>query len=318
MTCFFTVCDRKQLPEALALGESIRANHSDARFVIGLADRLNLSNTIGKTEIITADQLKISALAEMSNRYYDFEFVHAVRPWFARHLIEQSSPEIDLVFLAPTTQLYQPIDNVLALSGDFLLSPNITQRLPESANLDDKRILNIGMFHSNAWVARKTPDVVKMLDWWCERTIDRAFFDLCNGMCLDQLWLNYAPIHVKNWRLIRNPIWHVGLHNALLHPVKMVNDTQMVGNDRVLTIDFAGIQGFHPVWSDHSQIISDNHGWSVLIRNYREMIKKNRSPAYTGLSGYGKPAPISPARNFRKSVKSELDQIIRLIDKIEL
>lgn len=318
MTCFFTVCNRKQLPEALALGESIRTHHPDARFAIGFADQLASLSLPKGVELIDIDRLKIPQLEEMSLRYHDFEFVHAVRPWFARFLLEEFSQSDSWVFLAPTTCVYHPLDEIIDLPSDFLLTPHITQGLPSSTSLDDKRILNMGMFHSNAWVARKTPDVMNLLQWWSERTIDRAFLDLCNGMCLDQLWLNYAPIHVKNWVIIRNSNWHIGLHNLLQNPIELNGQSPTLWQKNVLTIDFAGAQGFHPVWSDHLDVVTGNRVWATLFKTYHNRVKSYANPSWGEPSHYGRPTQVSSLRTFRKSVKSEIGHILQLIDKIDI
>lgn len=318
LTGFFSVCNRHQLPEAIALGTSILAHHRNARYVIGFADEAQLPELPSGIRIIPAGQLALPGLEEMSARYSDFEFVHALRPWFARHLFRQASENTAWAFLAPEALVYSSFENILALPGDLLLTPNITRPLPASPHLDDKRILNIGMFHSNAWIARPTEKVRKLLDWWSARTVDRAFFDLCNGMCLDQLWLNYAPIHVPEWSLIRDPRWHIGLHNTLHTPFKMSEKMPVTGNGPVYTADFTGLHSFHPVWSDHTGLIAGNAGWKSIFRDYRTLIDQYAAFRIAGTPQYGRPTPVPPMRKFRKSVKSGLDQIIHLIDHLEI
>lgn len=322
MTGFFTVCNRSQLREATALGENIRRFHPNARYVVGLADKPDAVSFPSWFEVLPVESIGIPGLAAMSKRYYDFEFVHATRPWFGRYLTGSSASDDTWIFLAPGTMVYQPLDYLSESPHDFLLTPHITQRLPEPGSPDDKRILNIGMFHSNAWVARGTTDVARFFDWWSKRTVDRAFFDLCNGMCLDQLWLNYTPVHLPHWGMIRSATWHLGLHNARQYPLAMRDNVPTANGEKIATVDFAGLHCFHPVWSDHRNIVSGLPDWQVLIRDYSAKLSNAGGPA-TGVpaaagTAFGRPAALSPIRNFRKSVKSELDQLIRLIDKIEI
>ena len=317
-TAFFTVCNRHQLPGAIALGKSILEHHQGAPFFIGWVDDADLPPLPANIEIIPASDLKLLQLPKMSGLYYDFELVHALRPWFAHHLLESRSDISTWVFLAPTTMVYRSFDHLFDSGHDLLLTPHIVERLPKSRHLDDKRILNIGMFHSNAWIARNTESVQNLMKWWRERTADRAFFDLCNGMCLDQLWLNYAPIHVVHSQVIRDPLWHIGLHNCLLRPVKLEDALPVINGERVYTIDFAGLYGYHPVWSDHTALVAGHREWAAFTASYRKSLQSLNAFRLPGNAAYGRPAPVSSARNFRRSVKSKLDNLTNVIDQFEI
>lgn len=317
MTGFFTVCNRYQLPEAIALGKSIRTHHSNARFVIGYADDRVKDNLPEGFELIRAETLGLPFLEEMSQRYQDFEFVHALRPWFAKHLFEQAGEGAEWAFLAPTTLVCRPLDDLPRPDRDFLLTANILQPLPYNRTLDDKRILNIGMFNSNAWIARNTATVRNLLTWWAKRTTDRAFFDLCNGMCLDQLWLNYVPVHVPSWGIIRHETWHLGLHNTANLTFSLTSQLPAINGKLFYTIDFSGLHGYHPVWSDHTSLAREP-GWRIILRNYQSLLENYEAFRVEGQARYGKPVRVPALRNFRRAVKSELDQIITFIDKVEI
>lgn len=317
MISFFTVCNRYHLAEAIALGDSIRTHHPTARYVIGYADSAPLSVPAIAYDIIPVEEIGVPYLTEMSERYYDFEFVHAVRPWFAQFLFKQSQTGSEWVFLTPVSLVCRPLDDLVKPNQDFLLTANILEPLPVNGNLDDKRILNIGMFNANAWMAKNTEPVRMLLDWWASRTVDRAFFDLCDGMCLDQLWLNYVPIHVPAWGIIRDPLWRLGLNNTPYTQFTMQRQLPSVNGVYFFTIDFTGLQGYHPVWSDHHRL-GQHPGWQIMHRNYKSLLENYTQYKIPGKAHFGKYAPISILRNFRKAVKSELDQIVKLIDKVEI
>jgi hypothetical protein len=293
-------------------------HHPNARFFIGFADHTDVPTLPDQFSLIPASLLNLPQLTEMGERYFDFEFVYSLRPWFARYLIGQHPEFQRWVFLAPTVRVYRHLEPFLNHPEELLLTPNITRRLPASPYLDDKRILNIGMFHSNAWIAKPSEDVRKMLDWWCSRMIDRAHFDLCNGMCLDQLWLNYAPVHVPEWKLINDPTWHTGLHNTLLRSFNVVQGKPVSGPGEVYTVDFAGLQTFHPVWSEHTRLVNRDPEWKKLLEEYRGHLDRLSAFRLPGRSEYGRPNPASTKQKFKKSVKSELERITNLIDKLEI
>src|SRR5690606_4858061 len=101
----------------------------------------------------------------MSERYYDFEFVHAVRPWFAQFLFKHSETGSEWVFLTPVSLVCRPLDDLVKPNQDFLLTANIIVPLPVNGNLEDKRILNIGMSNANTRMATNTEPVRMLLEW---------------------------------------------------------------------------------------------------------------------------------------------------------
>jgi len=43
-----------------------------------------------------------------------------------------------------------------------------------------------------------------MIDWWKERLKNDCRIDLCNGLFVDQHWINFVPIFYKDSVLIEN------------------------------------------------------------------------------------------------------------------
>ena len=132
MTLFFTVTTLQQLPQALALGESLRQHQPADRFVIGLADD---SGQIPATfqcpyELIPVTALPVD-LPLLSEKYNPAEFAAAVKPLFLQHLW-QTRPEAEqVIYLAPSIFLYRPLTELPALFADspLLLTPQCWQQI---------------------------------------------------------------------------------------------------------------------------------------------------------------------------------------------
>lgn len=282
---------------------------------MGWADTGTAPQVPDTVQVLRVEDIGLDKLDAMSGRYYDFELVAATRPWFARYLLSAYASAEYLVFMAPAARLYSRPEAILETPAAFYLTPHITERLPPSGFLDDKRILNIGMFHSGAWMARPEPAVLRLLEWWSARTADRAYFDLCNGMCLDQLWLNYVPTFVPDTQIVRHEGWHVGLHNSLQRRLLITTDGIRSGESPLVSIDFTGCSSYHPVWSDHTGVVGNNPVWKQLQEEY--LLEAGR-PQQDGPAGYGKPAVISPNRGVRKRAVKQLHKLVHFVKNTDI
>jgi hypothetical protein len=315
MNIVFTVCNRTQLPNALALGTSVLRYHPDFIFYIGWVDAAPLPVVPKGFKILTAEELKISEWGEMCARYYDFELVAAARPWFAKGILKANPNCNQLTFLSPTTLLFDSMHEINNPETDLFLTPNITKPISVPNHLDDKRILNIGMFHSGSWILKPNNTTSKMLDWWAHRTIDRAKFDLCNGMCMDQLWLNYAPIWVEKTVQISHPGWHYGLHSILNKSLTESNGSFLVDNEKLISVDFTGLMQFDPIWSDYAALVNQNPVFKKLHKVYIEKVKTFDKIQSGKEPGYGIIPKISDQRLLRKNLAGKLKAITKFIDQ---
>jgi len=313
MNIIFTVCNRTSLPHALALGNSVM-QFPDNIFYLCWVDTGIVPQLPEHIKLLSVSDLKIPAWEQMIHHYYDFELLPACRPWFAKHLINLHQDQHTFAFFAPTVLLLNPISEIFRNDAGILLTPHISKPLVKSGNLDDKRILNIGMFHSGSWILNRNEESLKFLDWWTIRTIDRAKFDLCNGMCMDQLWLNFALVRITSAHQVSHPGWHYGLHAVLNKELVYQNDQYNVDGSPLISIDFAGLDFFDPIWSDHADLISGNKAFKKIFLEYRKNINAFKSLLPTG-PGYGIIPKIKPNRILRKKIKVKLRSITQFIDQ---
>ncbi|SEI54421.1 hypothetical protein SAMN04487995_1268 [Dyadobacter koreensis] len=315
MNIIFTVCNRLQLPNAMALGTSVLQFHPDSVFYIGWADTVPLPKLQNGIKLISVEDIDVPEWGQMCSNYYDFEIVAAARPWFAKGILKKQKACEKLTFLAPTTLLFSSTQEIGNESAELLLTPHITKPLVNSKILDDKRVLNIGMFHSGSWVIKPGEETSKLLDWWSHRTIDRAKFDLCNGMCMDQLWLNYAPVWVKNTVQIQHAGWHYGLHSVLNKNLKEENGSFFVDDEKLISVDFAGLGNYHPVWSEHTRLVNQNNVFKKLLDKYQHSLKKYEK--INGEPGFGRPSHISSRRVLRRNIAGKLKAITKFVDQFQ-
>ncbi|MET7256644.1 hypothetical protein [Dyadobacter fermentans] len=316
MNIIYTVCNRTNLAHALALADSVLQHQPESTFYIGLVDSLFIQKLPEHVKLLPVSELAIPEFDRMAAAYYDFELLPATRPWFALGLLKKHPECRQLSFLSPTVVLKSPIDSLLDANAEIFLTPNLSAPLKESAILDDKRILNAGMYHSGSWILRPSEKTTAALEWWAHRTIDRAHFDLCNGMNTDQLWLNYMPVWVPASKTLHNPGWHYGLNAVLNKNLVSQNGTHEVDGQPLVSLDFAGLGYFDPIWSDHAPLVTENKAFQALFMQYqRIVIKKKQELEIGGEPAFGKYANILPNRLMRKGIAARLKELTNYIDQ---
>jgi hypothetical protein len=314
MNIIFTVCNRRSLANALALANSAM-QYPGSIFYICWVDSVEVTNLPANIRLISVTSLKLPQWEQMAAQYYDFELLPACRPWFAKHILDTHAEINALVFLAPTVYLYSSLDTIIAQNAGMQVTPHITGALQKSSILDDKRILNIGMFHAGSWVLKRTQQSQEFLNWWAERTIDRARFDLCNGMCVDQLWLNFVLVRIHDAQQLTTPGWHYGLHSVLNKSIDFRNDHYFIGDQPLISADFAGLEFFDPIWSNHVPLLAQSGVFKKLHADYKKVISTLKKGAPSGQPGYGRIPDVKPNRLFRKRLAANLTSITRFIDQ---
>lgn len=314
MNIIFTVCNRTNLAHALALAKSVQ-QFQGSIFYLCWVDTAAITGLPANINVVTVEDLKLPQWEQMTRQYYDFELLPACRPWFAKHLLALHPENHTLIFLAPTVLVYSSLDTIAGQNSDMQVTPHITSGLKKSDILDDKRILNIGMFHAGSWIFNRSQESLAFLDWWAVRTLDRAKFDLCNGMCMDQLWLNFVLVRIKNALQITNSGWHYGLHSVLSKNITVQKDAYMVDDRPLVTADFAGLDFFDPIWSDHAPLLANSGLFKKMYTDYKKEVSSFQKYAPQGNPGYGQIPIIKSDRLFRKKLAGNLASITRFIDQ---
>lgn len=316
MNIIYTVCNRTNLAHALALADSVLQHQPGDVFYIGWVDSLSIDTLPEHVKLFPVSDLAIPDFNRMATEYYDFELLPATRPWFASGLLKRHPECARITFLSPTVLLKKSFGSLLNDGAEMFLTPNISTPLKNSPILDDKRILNAGMYHSGSWTLRPSEKTISMLEWWAHRTLDRANFDLCNGMNTDQLWLNYVPVWVPATQTLHNPGWHYGLNAVLNKNLITHNDSHEVDGQPLVSLDFAGLGYFDPIWSDHAGLVTENKAFQALFMEYqRIVIRKKNELGLSGGPAFGKYANILPNRLMRKGIAAKLKELTTYIDQ---
>ncbi len=323
MKIAFTICNRHQLSHALVLADSVKRHSPDRKFFLGWVDRMPVPDLPDWVSVIPVETLEIVDWTAMERDYYDFELVAACKPFFARKLLDAFPVCKQLIFLSPTTQLLASLDLVADASAFIQLSPQRLRPIDEPqsriiASLDDKRILNTGMYQSGSWIMHPDGQETDLLDWWCERMKNRGFLDLCQGMCLDQLWLNYLPIYQDRAVTIRSQGWHYSITSVAGSELTQADGSYFVDGATLISVEYAGLESHHPLWSDYAYLVKNHKLWTQLRQSYRNSLRKYDFPNDSTSPPFGKPSPVNWKRNLRKRAVRWLRRLTKKIDHYDL
>ncbi|MEZ4900806.1 MAG: hypothetical protein R2822_03160 [Spirosomataceae bacterium] len=240
-TIVFTVCNAEQYPYTKVLAESLPAN---CLFKVGI-----IEGHFEDLNTVSVANLPFPVLTSMRSRYDDAAFSAAVMPFLGEYFLQQEGIE-KVIYFDPTIQVLSNLQAVLAplQSSDILLTPRITKKFSNALYGDEKLFLNSGMYDAGFWAVSKTKNSLNFLEWWQNRLIDRAHFDLCHAMNHAQLWLNYVPIYFEKVAVVKNIGWNVSLQNLhervltkqnkkwmvnLVEPLVFVNFKEMLHANKI-------------------------------------------------------------------------------------
>ena len=236
-TVVFTICAANYLARARALGTSLRRHHPEARFVVGLVDRLGEAGRhvdLSGCEILEVEALGLAPLAEMRERYEVLELLMALKPFYLERLLEESGVE-RLIYLDTDTRLYAPLDPVHeALRGAaIVLTPHLLT--PPSVDFE-RAVMRYGVFNLGFVALARTPEASAFLAWWRSRLLRDCLERVSKGWYLDQLVVNPAPVYFPGAAVLRDPGVNVAWWNLYERPLARRGDSYAVGDGAPLRL----------------------------------------------------------------------------------
>lgn len=234
MNIAFTICSNNYLAHAKTLGDSFLEFHPDAKFIIGLVDKLDASfdySVFSKFIIIPVEKLDIPYFEDLNKKYNIVELNTAVKPFYFHYLFGVYKPE-KLLYIDPDILVTSHFDEVFAVLDDknIVITPHICKPIDDEYAPTDYHTLRGGVFNLGFIALSHYKKVKEFLDWWGERVIKYGFADFSRNMFYDQLWINYVPTFYDNYFILKHPGYNMANWN--LHERELfVKEKQYVVNN---------------------------------------------------------------------------------------
>lgn len=318
MTLAFTLCSINYLAQARTLGDSLKRTNPHIRFVIGLVDRLDTANVpadkLPEFELLELHRIGMDGLDEMCEHYNITELNTAVKPYFFRYFFEKVPQIKNVIYFDPDIIVYQPLTQLEALleKNDFVLTPHLTTPIDDQLTPNELHHLNTGVYNLGFIALNKSPEALDFVKWWEEKLFDECKIDLCNGLFVDQHWVNFAPVFWNNVHVEKHPGWNAAywnLHERLF--------TQQGGRHLVngLPVVFFHYSGYDPAKPSVISKYQDRFTFdrrpdlNPLFDYYREELLRNHNAYYRQFPCYYiKSEPLYKYQRIRALLKKPFEK----------
>ncbi|GAB3257000.1 hypothetical protein GCM10027347_19180 [Larkinella harenae] len=320
MITFLTVCTIRQLPQALALGESLQRHQAGDEFVIGLCD--DSSQLPAGIQIpyplISFREVTVPDREQLSQQYTPAEFVAACKPLFIKHLYQNRSQNDWIIYLDPAVYLYESLGNLNGLfpNATLVLTPHLLKPVTDSAFPDEKYLQNVGLYSSGFLGLKQAPETTRFLDWWSNRVPERAFARPCEGMYTDQIWLVLTPGLFEGVTIVKKTDWHLGVWNLHERPIAEKGGFAF--------LNYKGLADQEGFFQAQTRVrLSAYPIVKKLLRDYQNRVNYfDRAGLSTPLSAiapaYGQQPFKMPLRGWRKDAVETLRQTVQFIDTVDV
>ncbi|MGF7214300.1 hypothetical protein GGR92_000440 [Spirosoma lacussanchae] len=204
MTLAFTICSVNYLAQARTLGDSLRQTNPDYRYIIGLVDKLSEANLpnelVPDYTMLEVDQIGIPDFAAMCDRYDITELNTAVKPFYIDYFYKEYPDATEVIYFDPDIIVYQPLrklDQDLK-QYSLVLTPHTCSPTPDWERPNEQHHLNTGIFNLGFIGLRNDSIARQFVSWWKDRLVYECRIDLCEGLFVDQHWVNFAPVYFDN------------------------------------------------------------------------------------------------------------------------
>ncbi|WP_420148297.1 glycosyl transferase [Spirosoma sp.] len=355
MTLAFTICSINYLAQARTLGDSLRQTNPDYQYVIGLVDKLSESSLpaglMPDYPMLEVDKIGIADFAAMCDRYDITELNTAVKPFFIDYFYKNKPEATEVIYFDPDIIVFQPLRrlNEALKQYSLVLTPHTCSPTPDWERPNEQHHLNTGIFNLGFIGLRNDATARQFVDWWKDRLIYECRIDLCEGLFVDQHWVNFAPVYYDNVLIEKHLGYNVAywnLHERYFSQTVsgewQINGKQQESQDVAAPelLQFFHFSGYNPDRPDEISKYQTRYGFAgsanvtpgksvryvdrpeqqrpdvrPLFDLYRERLLENHNEQYRGYPCvYIKPPVVLRYKRVRKLLKSPFNRVIALLE----
>ena len=285
-TVFFTICARNFMAFARTLYSSLQRFYPDIRFYVALCDELGepFDPSSEPFPFVYLDDLGLPDWREMSQRYNITEFNTSIKPFVFKYLFEAFHAD-NVIYMDPdiyVTNRLSELERALVYKKSAILTPHMLEPA-EKAEMNEKRLLQYGIYNLGFLALRNTPEVRNIVEWWGRRLVTECVIDRQEGLFVDQKWADHFPAFLEDAHVLRHPGYNVAYWNLSSRNVKWNGEQWMVNGEPLRFVHFSGSKLDDPdVFSRHSSehTLKTIGPLKVLLEEYRELISKHNHNHY--------------------------------------
>jgi len=243
-TAFCTIVAKNYFGYARSVAQSLRLKHPESLIFCFLADRID-NKFVQENEdfiLIESHELGIPNFESFCFKYDVVELATAIKPYAMKFILERYNVS-KLIYLDPDIYVFQRLDFIFSLLEDhsIVLTPHITQSFPEDGKgMVDQHILLAGIYNLGFIGIANTKNTKLFLEWWQHKLYEYCLMDSANGMCVDQKWLDFAPIMFKGVYVMQKDGYNISYWNLHEHKLEYKEGTWYCDNEFLYFYHFSG------------------------------------------------------------------------------
>lgn len=229
MNIAFTICSNNYFAHAKVLTSSFLKFNPDYRFIIGLVDKKSsqINYNLGESvDIITVEELEIDEKYQIFKKFDIIELNTSVKATYFKFIKKKYSSVSFVIYLDPDIAFFSSFCELEKMLSNYsiMLTPHINTPIePDNLMPNENTFLNYGIYNLGFIAVNfDFPEVNSFLEWWEQRTLLFGYSRPCDGIFVDQLWINLVPVFFKNIFILNDSGYNMAPWN--LHERKMYID----------------------------------------------------------------------------------------------
>lgn len=327
MKTAYTIVTANYLAQAKAVADSFIAHNTDYRFVICLLDKVDARFDVAEFqphEVLEVEDLQIPYFVEMYTRYSMFELSNAMKPFFAEYLYKRRADLNILIYLDSDMIVFDSfkfVEEVLAESA-ICFTPHVLTTIPKDDFLpNESGFLNSGIYNGGFFALSIVDEAKRFIEWWKEKLRHYCFHKVCEGLFVDQIWLNLVPLYFDKVHILKHPGFNVAYYNLHERRVSKVDDKFYVNDQYKLALfHYTGYDLAEPeLISKYQNRFNFQYRSDIkpLYDFYRRRLIENKHDFYAALNPfYKKLKDTEAARQEQKQQEKEQERIKELTELI--
>lgn len=325
MTIAFTICSINYLAQARTLGDSLRKTNPDIQYFVGLVDRLEGVTFKPEHEppytLVEVHTIGIEGFEDMCDRYNITELNTAVKPFFFRYFYTSYPEASNFIYFDPDIIIYQPLTDLLINleNHEAVVTPHLCSPIEDRKTPNELHHLNTGVYNLGFCAFRRSENTLNFLSWWQEKLRYECLIALCDGLFVDQNWMNFLPLYVQRTLVEKNRGYNAAYWN--LHERIFIKSQTGYLVNKEQPLIFFHYSGYDPKNPNLISKYQDRFTFEEradlrdLFEFYHTSLLENGNEYYRQFPCvYIKPTKIFKYVRVRKALTSPLRSLIRILD----
>jgi hypothetical protein len=327
MTIAFTICSVNYLAQARTLGDSLLKNNPEVRFIIGLVDKLESKHLeqsmIPIYELLPIDKIEIQNFDSLCERYNITELNTAVKPFYIDYFFKKYADVENVIYFDPDIIVFKPISRLLEslTSYDFVLTPHTNTPYNDDLWQNEEDLNNAGIYNLGFIALHRSQNAIEFIEWWKEKLSQECVIDLCNGLFVDQHWVDFLPIFWDNVLIDSYLGYNVAYWNLHERQISFQNDTCFAVKDELVFFHYSGYSPKKPtIVSKYQNRIDFKTRTDIqpLFDIYHDSLIKNGQEYYEPIPcDYIKPIKVERLVRVRNLLKSPFEKISKHLLRVK-